>query len=176
LAAMVVLMGASSVAMAADGASKVKFVGAVGLGGAVKGDGFTSDYSSGAGLDGNLGLQFDENLSVLLEINSYIFQTTFSGVYSAEVNFIPTLKYAFGQSKTKFYLLGGLGVNVNELVVSTDAGNATLSQSNFAIEPGAGIQFPLNDALDLYLQAEFVDVFANSTFSYVPISVGLDFM
>ena len=177
LAALMVCAGISSAAMADENAPKNgRFVGGVGLGGAIPVEGFGSAYSSGGGIDGNLGFQIDENLALLLEIDSYIFQTNVSGIYSAEVNFMPTVKYAFGTSKTKFYLLGGLGGNVNQLYVDTGYGTVTLTEKNFAIGPGLGVQFPLNDALDLYLQAKFIDVFAASSFSYIPLAVGLDFM
>jgi len=177
MAALMILGGIGSIAMADENASKsARFVGGVGLGGAVPVEGFGSAYSSGGGIDGNLGFQLDENLAILLEIDSYIFQTNISGIYAAEVNMMPAVKYAFGNSRTKFYLLGALGANVNQLYVTSGGSTLTITQKNFAIGPGLGVQFPLNDALDLYLQAKFIDVFAASTFSYVPIAIGLDFM
>jgi len=177
LAVLMVFTGIASAAMAGDSPSKNgRFVGGVGLGGAIPVDGFGSAYSAGGGVDGNLGFQLDENWALLLEIDSYIFQTNLSGVYAAEVNLLPSVKWALGTSSTKFYLLAGLGENVNQLYIKSGSETVTLSEKNFAIGPGLGIQFPLNDALDLYLQAKFIDVFAASSFSYIPLAVGLDFM
>jgi hypothetical protein len=153
-----------------------RFIGGVGLGGAAATSGFSSFYSGGGGgIDGYLGFDVDQNLAFVLAIDSFIFNTSVSSVYNGEVNFAPSVKYAFGDAPTRFYLIGGLGLNDNIAYVQTDSGTATFSQRSFVIEPGAGVQFFLNNALNLYVQAKFVDVFASPEFSYLPITVGLDF-
>ncbi|HUO57287.1 MAG TPA: outer membrane beta-barrel protein [bacterium] len=171
-----ILMLASQVALAGErDAVSGGFIGGVGLGGAAPVNGFGSDYSGGAGIDGYIGFIIDRNLSALLSIDSFIFDTSNPNIYSGEANFAPSLKYAFGDSPTRVYLIGGLGINDNIAYIQTSFGSLQVSQRNFMIEPGAGVEFFLNNALDLYLQAKFIDVFAESNFSYIPISVGLCF-
>src|SRR5260221_6648828 len=108
LTVMMVLLGTCSIAMASDASKNGRFIGGIGLGLAPTVSGFGSAYNSGAGIDGNLGFEIDENLAILLEVDSYIFSTSFSGIYAGEVDFSPTLKDAFDESKTKFHLLRGL--------------------------------------------------------------------
>lgn len=175
LAMVVMLSLFVNVARAAEETSKTRFIGGVGIGGAVQGTGFSSYYSGGGGIDGYVGLAFNQNLSLLLAIDSFVFPTSVTGYYSTEVNFSPSVKYAFGDSPTKFYLIGGLGVNDNIFSYSSGSTSASTSESSLEIEPGAGVDIFLNDALSLYVQAKFVDVFAASTFSYFPITLGLDF-
>ena len=152
-----------------------RFIGGVGLGGAPTLSGFSSAYSTGGGVDGYLGFTVDRNLSLVLAIDSFVFTTNNPNVYSDEVNFAPSVKYAFGDSPTRFYLIGGLGANDSITYVQTSGGTISYIQKNFVIEPGAGVQIFLNGALNLYLQAKFIDVFASSQFSYLPLTVGLDF-
>ncbi len=152
-----------------------RFIGGVGLGGAAPVNGFGSAYSGGGGVDGYLGFMIDKHLSALLAIDSFIFNTSDSNVYVGEVNFAPSLKYAFGDSGTRFYLIGGLGLNDDIAYFQGPSGTVTVSDKNFVVEPGAGVEIFLNGALDLYIQAKYINVFAADDFSYIPISIGLCF-
>ena len=152
-----------------------RLIGGVGLGGGLPVNGFGSAYTGGGGIDGYLGIALDKNLSLTLAIDSFIFHTNNPAIFNAEVNFAPGVKCLFGDSGTKLFLLGSLGMNSNILYVESTLGTSTLIQRNFMVEPGAGVQIFLNDALDFYFQVKYVNVFAPSAFSYVPISAGLDF-
>jgi len=153
-------------------AGETKFTGGIGLAGAVPVDGFGSAYSSGFGIDGNIGLTFDENLAVLLAIDSIVFPTDMTDVRSIEVNFIPSLRYAFGSGNARPYLIGGAGVNTNYLQIGGFSG----SESNFAFSLGGGVLFDLSQAIDLYAQVRFTDVIVDGgSFSYLPIAVGVQF-
>jgi len=153
-----------------------RFIGGIGLGGAPQLGGFSDVYNTGgAGIDGYLGFTVDKNLSFVMAIDSFIFSTSNSNVYVGEVNFVPSVKYAFGNAKTRFYLIGGLGLNDSVAYYQDIYGTSSFSQTNFVIEPGAGVQIYLNGALNLYVQMKVVNVFAAGDFSYLPITLGLDF-
>lgn len=153
-----------------------RLIGGIGLGGAAATSGFSSAYNgTGGGIDGYLGYEVDPNLAFVLSADSFLFNTNVSGTYSQEINLALSVKYAFGDGPVHFYLIGGLGENDTLTYVQSNDVTALLEQRSFIIEPGAGVQFFLNNALNLYVQAKFVNVFANPEFSYIPITVGLDF-
>jgi hypothetical protein len=122
-------------------------------------------------MDGSLGFAVNDNLSFLIAVNGMVFNTSVPGVLSGEVNLAPTVKYALGETRTKPFWALGLGLNENIL----QDGGLSVSQSNFMVEAGGGIQVPVEDQIDFYVQAKFTEVFAPFSFSYVPITAGFNF-
>jgi hypothetical protein len=149
----------------------------IGLGGAPLGNGFGTNYSAGYGLDGNIGLNIDRSLAVLLVADSYLFNTTNPNVYSGEVNIMPSIRLTFDSPGVRPYVIAGLGLNENIGYFVDRFGNVfSNSTTNFVVGGGFGIAFRVAPRLDIYIQAKYEDVLASGgNFSYFPIDVGVQF-
>lgn len=148
------------------------FTWGIGLGGAVLGDGFGSAYSAGYGLDGNVGIKVDRNLAFLLAVDSYIFNTTYSGVYNGEVNFMPSIRVSFGGHDVKPYFIVGAGLNDNIAYYQDFYGTEYTNAVNPVVGGGVGIAFRVAHKLDIYVQGKYEDVLASGgNFSYFPIAI-----
>jgi hypothetical protein len=153
-------------------AGEARFTAGVGLAGAFALDNFLGGTGGGGGIDGNIGFSFDENFAVLLAIDSIVFPTEFSDVYSGEVNFTPSVRYAFGDAKVRPFLIGGLGLNTDIYTV----GNLSATTRNFMFSAGGGVLIDLSQAVDLYIQAKLTDILVDGgSFAYIPIAVGVQF-
>jgi hypothetical protein len=149
---------------------------AIGLGGAVLGNGFPSDYSGGYGLDGNFGIKVDRNLAFLLAADSYLFNTNDSNVYSGEINIMPSFRISLGGHDVKPYFIAGAGLNENITYYQNYYGTASNSTTNPVVGGGVGIAFRVAHKLDIYIQGKYEDVLASGgNFSYFPIAVGIQF-
>jgi hypothetical protein len=152
------------------------FTWGIGLGGAVLGDGFGSDYSGGYGLDGNVGIKVDRNLSFLLAVDSYIFNTTYSGIYNGEVNMMPSIRVSLGGPDVKPYFIVGAGLNDNIQYYEDFYGTTYAYAISPVVSGGVGIAFRVAHKLDIYVQGKYEDVFASGgNFSYFPIAIGVQF-
>ena len=161
-----------SVALADSGSpSKGRFILGISGGTAVPMDGFGSSYNIAYAGQLTIGYAVDDNLSFFLASQSCIFQTNILGVDLTEFALVPTVKYAFGDNSFKPYLTGGMGYNNSIFHV----GNSSTSQSDFVLQGGAGIQFPLGQKIDLFVEGKYTHVFASSTVSYLPIRAGVNF-
>jgi hypothetical protein len=121
-------------------------------------------------------VHLNHGLSLLLAADSQIFQTTSSGVYSQEVNIMPSLKVDLSLSDIRPYVIVGAGINENLTYYPTYYGNAYTSNTNPVVSAGFGVAFNVAYRLDVYVQAKFEDVLqSGGNFSYVPIAVGVQF-
>ena len=92
--------------------------------------------------------------------------TTFIGVSGdAGYNFKTT-------SHLAPYVLGGLNITHENVSVSTPFGSASASQTEFGINIGGGIHFPLGSKKG-YLELRYVS--AGGGYNFIPITVGLMF-
>jgi len=153
-------------------AGEARFTAGVGLAGAPSLDGF-GVYSGGGGIDGNIGFTFGDHFALLLAIDSIVFpHPDFSDVRLGEVNLFPSVRYAFGDSNVRPFLIGGPGLNTEIFTV----GNSSQTFRSFAFHLGGGMLIDLSQAVDLYIQARFVNVMADGfSYSFLPVSVGVQF-
>ncbi|HTA76520.1 MAG TPA: hypothetical protein VK791_05125 [bacterium] len=148
----------------------------IGLGGAALGNGFGSAYSSGYGLDGNVGIKLNHDFAFLLAIDSYIFNTNVSGNYNGEVNIMPTIRLTLPSKDVRPYILVGGGLNDNIQYYQNFFGTGTASATSPVVAGGIGIDFRLDRKLDFYIQGKYEDVLASGgSFSYFPIAAGIQF-
>lgn len=168
----------SSVAQAEDYVEPGAFTWGIGVGGASIGSGFGTAYNGGYGVDGDLGFILNKNMALLLSIDAYVFNTNVSQNYSGEVNFLPSLCYTFTGIGIKPYLIGGIGLNQNIYYYQINyLTTAETSTTSFAFGLGAGVAIPINDHMDVYLQAKYEDALASGgSFSYFPMAVGVQFV
>ncbi len=117
--------------------------------------------------------RFSENLGVGLGIGYNTFGVTgFSGLTQADLSFLALLKYAIGTEKTKPYLLVDAGLSS----FITSFSGASLSTSYPEIGGGVGIQFPMGDTSNFFVQADVNLILATgTTFTYVPVDLGVNF-
>ena len=74
------------------------------------------------------------------------------------------------------FLLAGIGFNDNIAEYSYGGGSSSLSESQPMVAIGGGVAFPLGNKLDFTVKAKLVEVLASGgTFSFLPISAGLQF-
>jgi len=159
-----------------DGGYNSHFTWGIGIGGAPLGNGFGSLYSAGYGLDGNVGVDFNRHVALLLAMDGYVFNTSLNGIYSGEVNVMPTLRITFPSPGVKPYLLLGGGLNDNIAYVQTPNGTFSSSATSPVVGGGVGLAFKVERKWDIYLQAKYENVFANGgSFSYFPIALGVQF-
>jgi len=152
------------------------FTWGIGLSAAVPGNGFGGSYNAGFGADGNIGVHLNHGLSLLLAADSQIFQTPSSGIYTQEVNVMPSLKLDLSLSDIRPYVIVGAGINENFTYYPTYYGTAYTSNTNPVVSAGLGVAFNVAYRLDVYVQAKYEDVLqSGGNFSYVPIAVGVQF-
>ena len=152
------------------------FTWGIGLGGAVLGNGFGSNYSGGYGLDGNIGIRVDKNLSFLLAVDSYLFNTNNSNFYSGEVNAMPSIRVTMDGKDVKPYFILGAGVNENIAYYPTFFGTGSAYTTSPVVGGGVGLDFRVSRKLDIYIQGKYEDILASGgSFSYFPISAGVQF-
>src|ERR1700722_4102345 len=162
----------SSSAKADDYVEPGTFTWGIGVGGAATGSGFSSIYSGGDGAGGNLGFILNKNMALLLEIDGYIFNTRINGAYNEEVNILPSFRYTFTEMGIKPYLIGAVGLNDNLSYYGIYPNSNYGVSTSFAPGLGAGITVPINDHLDVYLQAKYETAFASGgSFSYLPVAL-----
>lgn len=99
-----------------------------------------------------------------------------------EASMIPVVANAIfvlpSESTTRFHLMGGLGMYRFKFESSSNipgvAGSS--SSTDFGINVGGGVSFPLGQAIDVLVEARFHSVFAEgSNANMIPLSVGLRF-
>ncbi|HEX5436535.1 MAG TPA: outer membrane beta-barrel protein [Gemmatimonadaceae bacterium] len=97
---------------------------------------------------------------------------------------VPNIIYSFPTqtSKLKPYLIGGIGLyhsSVSETVTVGGLGSfsGSSSDTNFGINVGAGIKYPLSSSrASLYAELRFHDIFTSgSSSSMIPLTVGVMF-
>jgi hypothetical protein len=135
--------------------------------------GFGPSYNPGLGLNAHIGFTLDKTWSLFANLDSYSFSTnnTF-GLSSQQTTLTPCLKYSFDLAGFKPYLFAGEGLNDNLFNTLT----GTVNSFSLAYNVGAGMNFPLEKGLDLQIQAEYEAVIVvNNSYSYLPISAGLEF-
>jgi hypothetical protein len=160
----------------ADDDANAHFTWGIGIGGAALGNGFGSAYSTGYGLDGNVGLKVDRHLAFLLAIDSYVFNTNVSGNYNGEVNIMPTIRITPADGPVRPYIVVGGGLNDNIQYYTNFFGSGTVSATSPVIGGGIGLDCKIHNRLSFYIQGKYEDVFANGgSFSYFPISAGIQF-
>ncbi len=157
-------------------------------------NGFGTSYSMGPGFEFILGLDLDENWSIALNCNTFLFLSPTPNINSLETNFIPTLRYTFNRSWATPYVMAGLGLNVNSDYYPTsytpnydlndEAGSYYVNSNvvrdfNVVVSGGAGLLFrsPWDAGFDdIYVQAQYDQVFTQQgNFSYFPLTVGYRF-
>ena len=183
LMAVLAVMGCTSMVMAQNAGaitsagSSNNITWGIGLGGAALGNGFGTAYSAGAGLEGNVGYVINPNFAVLLAVDSFLFNTTDSNIYSGEVNFMPSVRLSLDANGVKPYVIVGAGLN-EDIAYFTDYYGDTISVSdtNFVVGGGLGVAFSVTPKIDIYIQGKYDDVLASGgSFSYFPISAGVQF-
>jgi len=147
--------------------------GAIGGGIAPSATGFDSSYSSGYGLEANIGFALDQNWAVLLILDAYSFPSTFSGWSANQIDLLPTLRYTFGSKGIRPYLFAGVGGNEDLMI---EANNPTIESINLAVAGGIGIDFPVARRVDIFIQGKYdINFTLDGSFSYFPISAGIQF-
>jgi tetratricopeptide (TPR) repeat protein len=128
--------------------------------------------------------------------------TVTSSSSMASLEFLAGAKYRIGDSQTKPYVIGGAGVAdlMSSSSGSSGAGGITMSMDTSAseIDPlltiGGGVEFPMGNDMNLFAQARYAIAIIpektvtqeimgytftfkvpGSTFSYIPVEVGLNF-
>jgi hypothetical protein len=153
------------------------FTWGIGVGGALTGTGFGPAYNGGYGLDGNIGFVLNQNLTLLLAIDSFIFQANTNGYFSGEANFLPSLRYSFTGLGIKPYLQGGVGLNENTYFYPVSSNMNDVTTTSLAIGIGAGIEIPVNDHFGIYFQGKYEEDFpTGGGVTYFPISLGVQFL
>jgi hypothetical protein len=119
----------------------------------------------------------DENLGFGLGIGFNTFSVTgASGWSQADLNFLALLKYAFGTEKTKPYILVDAGLSSFITSVTVLGVSVSGSSSYPEIGGGGGVQFPMGDNSNFFVQATAnVVIGSGSTFTYIPVDVGVNF-
>jgi hypothetical protein len=135
----------------------------------------------GGGISG--GLKLDPSFSILATVAYLTFGYTppsgpVSGVSesSASLEILGGVKYRFGDSPTKFYVLGSVGISDYMFSQSEGGQSGTGSQMYPMIEFGGGVEFPMGTDMNLFVQAQYGMILGNGgTFAYIPAEVGLNF-
>jgi len=156
------------------------FTWGIGVGGAALGNGFTASngvtFNPGYGLDGNIGLRADKNLSFLLAVDSYLFNTNYSNLYNGEINVMPSIRVTADGKDVRPYFIVGAGVNESINYYQNAFGTFSSSTTSPVVGGGIGFDFRVSRRLDIYLQGKYEDVLAQGgSFSYFPISAGVQF-
>jgi hypothetical protein len=161
-------------APAAEEGSPSAWTGAIGGGIAPTAGGFDSSYSVGYGLEANVGLKLNSHWDFLLMLDAYSFSSTFSGWSANQFDLLPSLRYSFGgENGIRPYLFAGVGGNDN-LVIESD--NSTINGINLAVAAGIGVAIPIASHLDIFIQGKYsVNFTLDGSFSYIPVSAGLQF-
>ena len=134
--------------------------------------GFGSVYAVGWGGSANIGFTLDKNWALLAMLDGYSFATNAIGYSSTEFTLTPDVKYSFDAKGFTPYLFAGAGLNDN----ISNAPSGSVSTVSFAYNGGAGVAFNLGAGLDLQIQAEYESaVTANGSFSYLPLTAGVEF-
>lgn len=170
------MMLTASVAMAATATTKNFELGING------GVGIATNTGYDLGFGGQVtGLyRADENLGLGLGVGFDTFSVTGStstfGASLSDLSFLATLKYAFGTSSTKPYILVGAGISDTIASITFSSVSASASQINPEIQGGLGVQFPLGTDANLFLQGAANVIFnSGSTFTYIPVDLGVNF-
>jgi len=137
----------------------------------------TAGYDLGFGGQVTGLYRIDENLGVGLGIGYDTFSVTgASGWSSADLSFLALLKYAFGSEATKPYVLVDAGLSSYIVSLTILGVSASASTSYPEIGGGAGIQFPMGDSSNFFVQAAAnVIIATGGTFTYIPVDVGVNF-
>ena len=170
------------------------------------GVGFGTNQGFGLGLGGGIdaGYILNPNISIIATVAYLVFSESASG-YGANVSasmasleIMGGIKYRFGDSPSKFYLLGSGGMSDLIASVSVSSGTSGAAASASEMEPmlslGAGYEFPIGGNMNMFVQARYGMVFIPGTtstvnyygytqtvttpgytFAYIPIEVGLNF-
>ena len=117
--------------------------------------------------------RLSENLGLGAGIGYNTFSITgASGWSNADLSFLALLKYSIGTEKTKPYLLASAGLS--SWILSF--GGASASTSYPEIGGGAGIEFPLGENSNFFVQATASIILATgSSFTYIPVDLGVNF-
>ncbi|HXL72211.1 MAG TPA: outer membrane beta-barrel protein [bacterium] len=134
--------------------------------------GFDASYSVGYGFEGNVGLKLNQNWAILLALDVYTFNSTFSGWSANQIDLLPTLRYSFGGQGIRPYLFAGVGGNDNLMLEP----NSSVNGINLAVAGGIGIDFPVARCLDVFIQGKYdINFTLDGSFSYLPVSAGIQF-
>ena len=159
-----------------------------------------SGYGIGFGGGVAGGLKLDPNFSIMLSLAYLTFgynnPDPEPGISdsSASLEILGGVKYRFGDSPTKFYVLGSVGLSdfIDTVSGSEDGISASASSSQMCplFEFGGGVEFPMGTDINLFAQIQYAFLIypgqsetedgvtvtsPSQTFSYIPIEVGLNF-
>jgi len=114
----------------------------------------------------------DENWSIWLNLTDYYLLSSLSGVTDMAIETVASGKYTFsgGAGDMKPYLLAGVGLYTEMLSVS----GYSASTSNLMAQAGLGLQFPLSNKFDAFIEAKSGFIFATGTTAMdIPINAGV---
>ena len=131
---------------------------------------FIDDTDVGFGLSGLFGYRFTNNISAELEVLDYfggseiddlgynIFGVSANGVYRYyfDAGNFDNL-YAFGGVGVGF----GIGSSTGDVADDLDDAGIDTSETGFLLQGKAGIGYPLNEKVDLFGQARYLNVFVD---------------
>ena len=122
----------------------------------------------------------DENLGLGLGVGFDTFNVTGStstvGASLADLSFLATLKYSFGSSSTKPYIIVGAGLSDTIATLTISSVSISGSQMNPEIQGGVGVEFPVGTDVNLFLQGTANVIFdSGDTFTYIPVDLGVNF-
>jgi len=134
--------------------------------------GWQSAYSLGPGFEVKGGYTLDPNWAIQLDLETFFFSGTNAAgnVSDEEVLALPTVRYQFGGTVLKPYLLAGLGVEFESL------SNApfTTPVTDFDGAVGAGCETGLTDRLSLFVEGKYNFIFSSKvTAQDLPLVAGL---
>ncbi|MBR9998227.1 MAG: outer membrane beta-barrel protein [Cyclobacteriaceae bacterium] len=120
----------------------------------------------------DLGCFVRDRLAVGASLPIYFSDSEFSTTFSISV--MPFIRYYFGESKTKFFVHGGLGIGSSSYTYTANGGKEKDTDFEFNSDLRAGIAHFITDqvALEAVLRYQSFDIF-DDYFGSFGIAVGL---
>ena len=165
----------ASVSFAQDAAKKIE----LGINGGIA-VATTSGYDMGFGGQVTGLYKVNPNLGIGLGIGYDSFPVTGStsafGASNADLSFLAILKYAFGDSAVKPYILVDAGLSNFMATLTADSISITGSTTYPEFGGGLGIQFAAGGDTNIFVQATINEIVNDgSSFTYIPVDAGVNF-
>jgi hypothetical protein len=151
--------------------AKIHFVWGIGAGTVVPVNGFSNPFTLGYSFIGHGGAAFNNHLSLLGIFEVNLFQNRISNGNNSDIEFVGNAKYIFGEAGVRLFVTAGVGYQFSVQAV----GSGALPPNKLLIQGGLGVQFPVDNKIDLFVQSQFSNVFTDVNFSYIPITIGFNF-